>query len=281
MTRRRMIDLLFQGMSFGAAGLLVVVLVAIFGIIALKGARAMSWELVSQVPSGGFYLGGTGGIANAIVGSLYLGVGATVLALLISIPTVLYLRVYAAGWFAGTIRLLLDILWGVPSIVFGAFGFALMVLLGLKASLLAGMITVALFELPIMIRAIDEVVKMVPHELQEVSFALGATRFETAARVIFRQALPGVVTGSLLAFGRGIGDAASVLFTAGFTDNIPHGPMDAAATLPLAIFFQLGTPFEAVRQRAYSAALVLMVLVLAASILARLLGARFNKYTVK
>jgi phosphate transport system permease protein len=276
-----MIDLLFQGMSFGAAGLLVVVLVAIFGIIALKGARAMSWELVSQVPSGGFYLGGTGGIANAIVGSLYLGVGATVLALLISIPTVLYLRVYAAGWFAGTIRLLLDILWGVPSIVFGAFGFALMVLLGLKASLLAGMITVALFELPIMIRAIDEVVKMVPHELQEVSFALGATRFETAARVIFRQALPGVVTGSLLAFGRGIGDAASVLFTAGFTDNIPHGPMDAAATLPLAIFFQLGTPFEAVRQRAYSAALVLMVLVLAASILARLLGARFNKYTVK
>lgn len=281
MTRRRVIDTLFHGIAFGAAGLLVVALVAIFGIIAIKGARAMSWELLSQVPSGGFYLGGKGGIANAIVGSLYLGVGATALALLISIPTVLYLRVYAVNWFAGAIRLLLDILWGVPSIVFGAFGFAVMVLLGLKASLLAGIITVALFELPIMIRAIDEVVKMVPHELEEVSFALGATRFETAARVIFRQALPGVVTGALLAFGRGIGDAASVLFTAGFTDNIPRGPMDAAATLPLAIFFQLGTPFEEVRQRAYGAALVLMVLVLAASILARWLGARFNKYTVK
>ena len=281
MTRRRLIDMIFNGLSFGAAGLLIVVLLAIFGIIVLKGARAMSWELVSQVPSGGFYLGGKGGIANAIVGSLYLGVGATVLALLISIPTVLYLRVYAAGWFAASIRLLLDILWGVPSIVFGAFGFALMVLLGVKASLLAGMVTVALFMLPIMIRAIDEVVKMVPHELEEISLALGATRFETAARVIFRQALPGIVTGSLLAFGRGIGDAASVLFTAGFSDNIPHGLMDAAATLPLAIFFQLGTPFEEVRQRAYGAALVLMVLVLAASILARLLGARFNKYTVR
>jgi phosphate transport system permease protein len=132
-----------------------------------------------------------------------------------------------------------------------------------------------------MIRAIDEVVKMVPRELEEVSFALGATRSETAARVIFRQALPGIVTGALLAFGRGIGDAASVLFTAGFTDNIPHGPMDAAATLPLAIFFQLGTPFEEVRQRAYGAALILIVLVLSASILARWLGARFNKYTVK
>lgn len=281
MTRRRIIDGLFQGISFGAAGLLVVILVAITGLIAIKGARAMSWELVSQVPSGGFYLGGKGGIANAIAGSIYLGIGATALALLIAIPTVLYLRVYAANWFAGSIRLLLDILWGVPSIIFGAFGFALMVLLGLKASLLAAVITVALFELPIMIRAIDEVVKMVPHEMEEVSFALGATRFETAARVIFRQALPGVVTGALLAFGRGIGDAASVLFTAGFTDNLPRGPLDAAATLPLAIFFQLGTPFEAVRQRAYGAALVLMVLVLAASVLARLLGARFNKFTVK
>jgi phosphate transport system permease protein len=243
--------------------------------------KAVSWSLITQVPTGGFYLGGEGGIANAIVGSLYLGIGATILALIISIPTVLYLRVYAANWFAVIIRTLLDILWGVPSIVFGAFGFAVMILLGMKVSLLAGIITVALFELPIMIRSIDEVVKMVPHELEEVSYALGATRFETAVRVIFRQSLPGVFTGSLLAFGRGIGDAASVLFTAGFTDNIPHSLTDAAATLPLAIFFQLGTPFDEVRQRAYGAALILMIVVLTASLLARLLGARFNKYTVK
>ena len=281
MTRRRLIDLLFQGVALGAAGVLVLILVAILGVIAVKGARAMSWALVTQIPSGGFYLGGSGGIANAIVGSLDLGIGATGLALFISIPTVLYLRMYAANWFAGVTRTLLDVLWGVPSIVFGAFGFAVMVWCGLKASLLAGIITVALFELPMMIRAIDEVVKMVPRELEEVSFSLGATRFETAARVILRQALPGVVTGALLAFGRGIGDAASVLFTAGFTDHVPHKLTDAAATLPLAIFFQLGTPYEDVRQRAYGAALVLMVLVLTASILARLLGARFNKYTVK
>lgn len=280
-TRRKLTDRLFYVLTFGAAGLLVFILVAIFGVIALKGVKAMSWELVTQVPSGGFYMGGKGGIANAIVGSIYLSTGATALALIISIPVVLYLRVYAAGWFAGIIRLLLDILWGVPSIVFGAFGFAIMVMLGLRASLLAGIITVALFELPIMIRAIDEVVKMVPPELEEVAYALGATRFETAARVIFRQALPGVLTGSLLAFGRGIGDAASVLFTAGFTDHIPRGPMDAAATLPLAIFFQLGTPYDVVRDRAYGAALVLMLMVLTASFLARLLGARFNKYTVK
>jgi phosphate transport system permease protein len=279
--RRRLQDLGFHVLTFGAAGGLVVILVAILGTIVLKGLHAMSWELVTQVPSGGFYLGGKGGIANAIVGSIYLGLGATGLALLISVPTVLYLRVYAASGVASAIRLSLDILWGVPSIVFGAFGFTLMLALGLKASLLAGIITVALFELPIMIRAIDEVVRMVPHELEEVSFSLGATRFETATRVIFRQALPGLVTGTLLAFGRGVGDAASVLFTAGFTDRIPQSPLDAAATLPLAIFFQLATPFEVVHQRAYGAALVLIILVLTTSVLARVLGARFEKFAVK
>jgi len=278
---RRLQENLFMALTIGAAALLVLVLVAIIGEIVVKGIRALSWELVSQTPSGGFYLGGGGGIANAIVGSLYLGLGATLLALVISVPTVLYLRVFAASWFVAVIRTLLDILWGVPSIVFGAFGFTLMVILGLKASLLAGIITVALFELPIMIRAIDEVIKMVPHDLEEVSYGLGATRTETAFRVILRQGLPGIITGMLLAFGRGIGDAASVLFTAGFTDYIPRGPLDAAATLPLSIFFQLATPFEEVHRRAYGAALVLIILVLSTSIAARLLGARLGKYTVK
>lgn len=278
---RRVKERLFLALTIGAAALLVLVLVAIIGEIVVKGVRALSWEMVTQTPSGGFYLGGKGGIANAIVGSLYLGLGATLLALVISVPTVLYLRVFAANWFVSLVRTLLDILWGVPSIVFGAFGFTLMVIVGLKASLLAGIITVALFELPIMIRAIDEVVKMVPRELEEVSYGLGATRTETAVRVILRQALPGIITGMLLAFGRGIGDAASVLFTAGFTDYIPHRPLDAAATLPLSIFFQLATPFEEVHRRAYGAALVLIILVLSTSIAARLLGARLGKYTVK
>jgi len=173
------------------------------------------------------------------------------------------------------------VLWGVPSIVFGAFGFTLMIHLGMRASLLAGIITVALFELPIMIRAIDVVMRMVPRELDEVSYGLGATRCETAARVITRQALPGIVTGTLLAFGRGIGDAASVLFTAGFTDRIPESLTQPAATLPLAIFFQLGTPFEEVHSRAYGTALVLVIIVLVTSVLSRILSARLGKYVVK
>lgn len=279
--RRRLTAGLFYGITVLATLVLVALLVLILGVIVMKGVRAINWPLVSQAPSTSYYLGGPGGILNAIIGSLYLALGATALAMVISVPTVLYLRVYAPAWLASAIRGLLDVLWGVPSIVFGAFGFILMVFFGLKASLLAGIVTVALFELPIMIRAIDEVVKMVPHELEEVSFALGATRWETASRVILKQAMPGLITGSLLAFGRGIGDAASVLFTAGFTDRIPHGLGDPAATLPLAIFFQLGTAFETVHERAYGTALILVIIVLGTSTLARLAGRRLSRYTVK
>ena len=194
----------------------------------------------------------------------------------------LYLRCWAPGTrFAAIVRGLMDILWGIPSIVFGAFGFTLMVWLGLKASLLAGIITVSLFELPIVIRSIDEVVRMIPRELDETAYALGSTRFETARKVILKQAMPGIVLGTLLAFGRGIGDAASVLFTAGYTDRIPSSLMEPTATLPLAIFFQLGTPFDDVHKRAYASALVLVIMVLLVSVVSRLISAHLNRYSVK
>lgn len=281
MTMRRLRETLFRCVALTATAGLGAVLLAILATIVVKGGIALSIGMLTHTPSGGYYLGGGGGIANAIVGSLYLGVGATALALAISLPTVLYLRSYAPSWFAASTRFLLDVLWGVPSIVFGAFGFIVMVAMGLRASLLAGIITVALFELPIMIRATDEVVKMVPRELEEASYGVGATRFETAWRVVARQALPGIITGALLAFGRGVGDAASVLFTAGFTDRIPHSLLSPAATLPLAVFFQLATPFEAVHQRAYAAALVLVILVLGTGILARIIGARLGRHAVR
>lgn len=280
--RRRIGEVIFKAAIIGATGIIVATLLVILGTVIAKGAGSLSWSLITKPPTGDYYLGGGGGVANAIVGSLYLGIGATALALMISLPTVLYLRSFAGGTrFAGAIRGLLDVLWGVPSIVFGAFGFTIMAFLGLRASLLAGIITVAMFELPIMIRAIDEVVKMVPHELDEASYALGSTRFETAVKVIARQALPGIITGSLLAFGRGVGDAASVMFTAGFTDRMPSALSQPAATLPLAIFFQLGTPFESVQKKAYGAALLLVILVLSMSIISRFLSARLGRYTAK
>jgi phosphate transport system permease protein len=165
--------------------------------------------------------------------------------------------------------------------VFGAFGFLIMLSIGMRASLLGGIITVALLVLPIMCRAMDEVVRMVPEELLEASFTLGATRLQTAMKVVVRQAMSGILTAILIAFGRGIGDAASVLFTAGFSDQIPQSFMRPAATLPLAIFFQLGTPFPQVQQRAYASALILTLIILATSIASRILSRKFTRHSIQ
>ncbi|MBN1813693.1 MAG: phosphate ABC transporter permease PstA [Anaerolineae bacterium] len=257
-------------------------LALILGTVVWRGLPALTLDMVTQTPKGGYYLGKEGGILNAIVGSLYLAGGATILALLASLPIALYLQIYARRTRrAEVIRLALDVLWGVPSIVYGAFGFIIMLWLGIRASLLAGILALALLELPIMVRAMDETIAMVPWALKEASYALGATRLETAFRVVVRQTAPGLVTAMLLAFGRGIGDAAAVLFTAGYTDRLPDSLLSPAASLPLAVFFQLGTPFPAVQDRAYASALVLTVLILILSIVSRRMAGRLTKHVIR
>ena len=280
---RRLVEAAARVAMIGSTALVIASLLAIIGVIVWKGLPALDLDMITRTPKGGYYLGKEGGILNAIVGSLYLGLGATVLALVFSLPIVLYLNLYTKkkSRIAGLTRFAFDVLWGIPSIVYGAFGFVLMVSLGLRASLLAGIITVALLELPIMSRAIDEVMVLVPRELTEASSALGATRLETALKVILRQCMPGILTAILIAFGRGIGDAASVLFTAGFTDRIPTSILQPAATLPLAIFFQLGTPFPEVQRRAYASAAVLTILILLISLVSRMLIKRFTKHVIK
>lgn len=264
---------------------LALVLASLAGIVAVvvaRGLPALSLQLLIQTPKGGYYLGKEGGIANAIVGSLYLAAGGTLLSIVLSLPIAFALqKEYVGRRLADVTRLSLDVLWGTPSIVYGAFGFVVMMYFGLRASLLGGILALTLLMLPIMTRTIEEVIRLVPAELKEISYAMGATRLETTLAVVLRQTLPGIVTGVMLAFGRGIGDAASILFTAGYTDYIPRSLFDPAASLPLAIFFQIGTPVPEVRERAYAAALVLLFIVLFVNIAARALGARFSRYTLK
>ena len=250
--------------------------------VLVKGLPALNWAMLTQVPKGGYYMGKEGGILNAIVGSLYMAGGGTLLAVLFGLPMVLYLDAYArrSRW-ADVVRLSLDVLWGIPSIVYGAFGFTIMLALGMRSSLLGGILVLALLELPIMTRAMDEVIRMSPFDLEAAAYALGSTRLETSLKVVTRQMLPGILTAILLAFGRGIGDAASVLFTAGYTDRIPNSLLRPAASLPLAVFFQLGTPFPEVQQRAYASALVLTVIILAVSLGSRWIASRLSRYTIK
>ena len=283
MDRRKTEENLFKCLMIASTCIIITVLLLILTTVVAKGLPAMDLAMITQAPKGGFYLGKEGGILNAIVGSLYLAAGATFLAILVSLPVVLYLNVYAkkGSRLVTFTRFSLDVLWGVPSIVYGAFGFTIMLFFGLRASLLGGIIAVALLVLPIMTRTMDEVIKMVPQALLEASYSLGATRLETSLKVVVRQALPGILTAILIAFGRGIGDAAAVIFTAGFSDFVPYSLLRPAATLPLAIFFQLGTPFPEVQERAYASAFILTVIILIISIVSRVLTRKFTKHVIK
>ena len=260
---------------------LILILFFIVYEIAKKGIPALSWEMITQVPKGGFYFGKEGGIYNAILGSLYLALGASLISIAVSLPVALFMNISLVRHekILTAIRLVLDLLWGVPPIVYGAFAFSIMIIFGLKASLLAGILTIAFLVMPVMIRAMDEVFKNIPTGLLESTLSLGATRFEVAG-IFFRQALPGIATAFLLGFAKGIGDTAAVLFTAGYTDYVPDRLGEPAATLPLAIFYQLSSPIEEVKARAYAAAVVLTLLILAISIVSRYLSSKVSKNTV-
>ncbi len=282
MDRRYIEERIFKGLMVFSTVLILSSLVLILLTILAKGLPYLTLDMVTKTPEGGYYLGKGGGILNAIIGSLYLAGGATLLALLFSLPVALYLNVYSRpdGKFVSSCRFAFDVLNGVPSIVFGAFGFTIMIYFSMRASLLGGIIAIALLILPMLIRSMDEVIRLVPRELLDASFALGATRWETALKVVARQSLPGILTAVLIAFGRGIGDAAAVIFTAGFTDAIPTSLLRPVATLPLAIFFQLGVPIPEVQGRAYASALVLTIMILIISIAARLLSRRLTRHVV-
>jgi phosphate transport system permease protein len=279
---RKIEERVFKVLMIIATYFILAILAIIIYSIFAKGIKALSWEILTQVPKGGYYYGKGGGILNAILGSLSLAFGATLLAFIVGLPVALYINVFLVRRkkLITLIRFILDLVWGIPSIVYGAFGFSMMILLGLQTSLLAGMLTVTLFILPIMIRSMDEILRTVPIGLSEAAYSLGSNKSELAFKIFTRQTISGIITAILLSFGRAIGDAASVLFTAGYTDNLPNSLMEPVATLPLSIFFQLSSPVPAVQDRAYASALVLTLIILLVSLFSRGLGKRYHKTKV-
>lgn len=273
---------LFKLLMYAAVALVMFFVASVVLSVFRRGLPQLSWEMVSSLPGSGFYMGGGGGFLNAIVGSLYIVGGATVLGLIISIPVVFYLNVYLKPYsrFGSIARLAYDVLYGIPSIVYGAFGFSIMIYFGLRASLLGGTIVVTLLIIPIFIRSMDEVAKTIPSDLMEAAYSLGSTRWETIG-VIVRQIAPAIATATLLSIGRAIGDAAGVMFTAGFSDRIPTSLTQQTATLPLSVFFQLQSPSHEVQDRAYAAAVVLTLIVLVLSIGGRVIMNRFSRHKIQ
>lgn len=274
---------IFKFLMVSSLAILILALLSITIAVFVKGYNALSLKMIFTTPKGGYYLGKEGGILNAILGSIIIALSATILSFIYSFFIVFYINVYrySKSNFSKSVRFLLDLLWGIPSIVYGAFGFAIMLIFKIPASMIAGIITLSFVILPIMARTMDETLRMIPFELKQVGFSLGATRLEISYKIMLKQSLPGILTAILLSFGRGLGDAASVLMTCSFSDSLPTSLLKPVATLPLSVFFQLSTPFKEVQERGYASAFVLTFLMLFVSLIARLCTKSLSKNIVK
>lgn len=261
----------------------LVVMGALGGVIfflVFQGAGALSWTFLSDVPRDSMT---KGGIFPAIAGTLLLTVGAILVALPLGVASAIYLSEYAKeGAALKIVRLGIQNLAGVPSVVFGLFGLAFFVVfLGFGTSLLAGSLTLGLLILPVVIGASEEALRQVPSTFREASLALGATRWQTIRKVVLPAALPGVLTGSILGIGRAAGETAPIMFTAAtfYTLHLPHSVFDPVMALPYHVFVlaTAGTHIEKTRPLQYGTVLVLMALVLGLNLMAIIVRTRMRR----
>ena len=261
----------------GSAAIVVVILGIILWNILSNGIPALSWDFLTQSPRD---LGRAGGIFPAIVGTFYLVAGAIGIALPVGIAAAIYLVEYTKeGRLVRFIRTGVDLLNGTPSIVFGLFGFAFLVLyLKFGVSLLAGQVTLGLMVLPTIIRTTEEALKCVPQGLREGSLALGATKWQTVSRVVLPPAVPGILTGTILSIGRAAGETAPIMFTAVVFSQrfLPSSLLDPVMALPYHLFI-LATNVPNAKTNQYGTALVLLILVVGIYSIAILLRNHFRR----
>ena len=279
--RRRKI---WEGFGFGLLGLgtgaVLLVLGATVAFLLVRGAPALSWEFITAFPRRGMT---EGGIFPALVGTLYLVVGTAIIAVPLGVGAAVYLSEYARrGTWVRIVRLGVNSLAGVPSIVFGLFGLAFFVkALGIGVSLLSGVLTLGLLVLPVVIRAAEEALRAVPQEFREGAYALGATRWQVTRSVVLPVAMPGIITGAILAVGRAAGETAPIMFTAAayYTPRLPRSPLDEVMALPYHLYVMAteSTFFWKTRHLQYGTALVLLCLVLVFYLAAALIRARIRR----
>ena len=260
---RRHIEIFAFGCVVAAAVAVLAILAIILGYIIINGLPAISWDFLTQSPTN---LGRSGGIFPAIVGTLYLVGGAILIALPLGVGAAVYLVEYTReGRITKLIRTGVDLLNGTPSIVFGLFGFAFLVLfLNIGVCLLAGMITLGLMVLPTVIRTTEESLKNIPQSLREGSLALGATQWQTIRNVVIPPAIPGIVTGAILSIGRAAGETAPIMFVAVVFSSrfLPNSLFQPVMALPYHLFI-LSTNVPGSSTNKYGTALVLLMLVVA------------------
>ncbi len=265
-----------------AASLIITLgfLVALLTFIGARGLPVVSFEFITQMPRRAMT---TGGIMPAILGTLYLVIGSGSISTLLGVATAVYLAEYAHnGTIVRLIRIGIDNLAGVPSVVFGLFGLAVFVkLLGFGISILSGSLTLAIVVLPTVIRSAEEAIRSAPQSYREASLALGATKWQTVRYAVLPSAVPGILTGCILAVARAAGETAPIMLTAAtfFTTRLPSSIFDEAQALAYHIFALVteGTRPEAQAPIAYGAAFVLLALVVGLNAAAIALRARYEK----
>jgi phosphate transport system permease protein len=272
--RRRIVQLIFAVLATLSALAAVALLGLVIGSVIVKGASSLSIDFFTQ-PRGLF--GEAGGLADAIVGSLIIVSIATLIAVPIGVLVAIFLSEFAYRSVAIFVRIVLDVMNGIPAIVVGIFVFGVIVV-GRGQSALAGAFALSILMVPMVARATQEVLALVPGALREASLALGVSRWRTVLGVVLPTALGGIVTGTVLAVARVAGETAPLLFTSSITANaINTNVTEALPTIPVAIFTYSESPDPAEQALAWTSALVLISFVLVASVLARALSARSRK----
>ncbi|MBF0530259.1 MAG: phosphate ABC transporter permease PstA [Deltaproteobacteria bacterium] len=273
-----------QFIAFWAFRLTTALVIAALGgivlFILIMGLNSVNWTFLTDVPRDSMT---KGGIFPAILGTIYLTIGAVTVALPLGVASAIYLSEYARdGKFLLIIRLGINNLAGVPSVVFGLFGMALFVgFLGFGTSIIAGSLTLGLLILPTIIGASEEALRQVPATFREASLGLGATRWQTLRKVVLPAALPGILTGCILGLGRAAGETAPIMFTAAtfYTLRLPHSVFDQVMALPYHIFVlaTAGTHIDKTRPLQYGTVLVLVTLVLGISLSAIIIRTRMRR----
>jgi phosphate transport system permease protein len=260
------------GFMWALAAITFAVLVFILAFILAHGLPHVTWSFLTQSPTS---MGREGGVLPMIVGTILVAGLAVLVAAPIGVATAVYLTEYTReGRLTTVIRFGADCLAGVPSIIFGLFGFVFFAItLGMGLSVLSGSLTLALMVLPTIIRTSEEAIRAVPYAYREVSFGLGSTRWQTVIYVVLRSALPGISTGIVLSLGRSISETAAVMLTAGSALRLPRSLFDSSRTLALHFYILAREGIS--MPNAYATASVLIIAILALNLLSYWLMRRF------
>jgi phosphate transport system permease protein len=260
------------GSMWALAAIVFAVLVFILAFILAHGLPHVTWSFLTQSPSS---MGREGGIFPMILGTILVAGLAVLVAAPIGVATAVYLTEYTReGRLTTVIRFGADCLAGVPSIIFGLFGFVFFAItLGMGLSVLSGSLTLALMVLPTIIRTSEEAIRAVPYAYREVSFGLGSTRWQTVIYVVLRSAIPGISTGIVLSLGRSISETAAVMLTAGSALRLPRSLFDSSRTLALHFYILAREGIS--MTNAYATASVLIIAILALNLLSYWLMRRF------